>query len=355
MKKLICLLFSFTGLIITPVFGQIDTLNVIYELKDTLNRNIRLFDRDELLEFSLRFDITTYRRQRSDKEYLPAVLTYHISETDSINKELKIKARGIMRLSYCDYPPIRLNFKKSESPEDEFSNVDKLKLVTHCKIGNEEYTLQEYLIYKLYNVLTDISYRVRLARINYINTAKQSKPVRQFAFLIEPTEVLCKRTNSVEVSEATLGQQRIKPDIMNRVAIFNYMIGNWDWDVVARHNVVILSQGLSERPDLGVVLPYDFDYSGIINTDYAVPPDVVPIESVRERYYLGLCRTKEEFINALQEFSDKKEEFYKIINEFPYLKDNAKKEMIKYLEGFFIGFDKRNTNANKLLNNCLSY
>jgi hypothetical protein len=133
------------------------------------------------------------------------------------------------------------------------------------------------------------------------------------------------------------------------------MIGNCDWDVVARHNVVILSQGLSERPDLGVIIPYDFDYSGIINTDYAVPPDVVPIESVREHYYLGLCRTKEEFTIALKEFSDKKDDFYKVINEFPYLKEKVKKDMINYLDGFFAGFDKRNTNTNKLLNNCLSY
>jgi hypothetical protein len=355
MKKLICLLFSLTGFIITPVFGQNDTLNVTYEVKDTLNKNIRLFDRDDLLEFSLRFNITAYKRQRSEKEYLPAVLTYHISETDSINKDLKIRARGIMRLSYCDYPPIRLNFKKSESPDDEFSNIDKLKLVTHCKLGNEEYTLQEYLIYKLYNVLTDLSYRVRLARINYINTAKQSKPVKQFAFLIEPTEVLCKRTNSVEVLVGSIGQKTIKPDIMDRMAIFNYMIGNCDWDVVARHNVVILSQGQSERPDLGVIIPYDFDYSGLISTSYAVPPEVLPIESVRERYYLGICRNEKEFINALKEFSDKKEELYKVITEFPYLKDKIKKQMTNYLDGFFNDIDKRNTLANKMMSECFEF
>lgn len=355
MKKPICILFNLTCFFVMPLLGQIDTLDITYELADTLNKNIRLFERDELLELSLRFDITAYKRARSDKEYLPAVLTYHINETDSINKEIKLRARGIMRKGYCDYPPIRLNFKKEKSQEDEFSNIDKLKLVTHCKLGNEEYLLKEYLIYKLYNILTEYSYRVRLARINYINTNKPGKPIRQFAFLIEPTEVLCKRTNSVEVSVMTIGQKNMKPDIMNRVAIFNYMIGNCDWDVVAHHNVVILSQGQSERPELGVILTYDFDYAGLVNTDYAVPPETLPIKSVLEHYYLGICRTEEEFIDALKEFSDKKLEFYKVINEFPYLKEKTKKEMTNYLNGFYNDFDKRNTILYKLLTNCLRY
>ncbi|MCJ7448832.1 MAG: hypothetical protein MUO72_14185 [Bacteroidales bacterium] len=355
MKKLICILFNLACFFITPLLGQIDTLDITYEVADTLNKNIRLFESNELLEFSLRFDITAYRRARSDKEYLPAILTYHISETDSINKELKLKARGIMRLVYCDFPPIRLNFKKTESPDDEFSNINKLKVVTHCKLGNEENILKEYLIYKLYNILTDNSYRVRLARINYINTSKQSKPIRQLAFLIEPLDVLCKRTNSVEVASMNITQKNIKPEIMDRMAIFNYMIGNTDWSVPIHHNIIILSQGNSARPDLGVIVPYDFDYSGLVNTDYAIPFEGLGLKSVLERRYLGECRSKEVFTDALKEFSDKKEEFYKAINEFPYLKEKTKKEMINYLNGFFYGFDKRNTIVSKLLSDCISF
>ena len=355
MKKLVCILLPLTGFLVTPAFCQKDTVDIIYEVKDTLNKNIRLFESDDLLEFSLRFDITAYKRSKSGKEEIPALLTYHISETDSINKDLKIRARGIMRKDYCDFPPIRLNFKKKEPPEDEFSNIDKVKLVTHCKIGNEEYVLKEYLIYKLYNVLTEFSYRVRLARINYINTARESKPIKQFGFLIEPTEVLCKRTNSVEVSVMNLGQKNMKPDMMNRVAIFNYMIGNCDWDVVAHHNVVILAQGKSERPDLGVILTYDFDYAGLVNANYAASPEVLPIKSVLERYYLGICRTEGEYVAALKEFADKKEEFYRVIREFPYLKDRTKKTMTDYLDGFFNDMDKRNVLPGKFMSQCLQH
>ncbi len=355
MKKLILILLPLAGFLITPAFSQNDTIDVVYEVTDTVNKNIRLFDRDDILDLSLRFDITTYRRKRSTEEYLPAVLTYHLSETDSINKDIKLKARGIMRLSYCDYPPVRLNFKKSESPDDEFSNIDKLKLVTHCKLGNEEYLLAEYLIYKLYNILTEDSYKVRLVRINYINTHKEGKPVKQYGFLIEPTEVLCSRTNSQEITVMAVDQPKIKPDMMNRVAIFNYMIGNTDWYVANHHNVVLLARPQSERPDLGAIIPYDFDYAGLINADYAVPYETIPIKSVRERYYCGICRTEEEFIESIKEFADKKEEFYKTIREFPYLDERDKKGLITYLDGFYRDFDKRNTIVYKLLNDCKRY
>jgi hypothetical protein len=354
MKKFILLLLSITGFLL-PALSQNDTIDVVYEVADTLNKNIRLFDRDELLELSLRFDITTYKRKRSTEEYLPAVLTYHISEKDSINKDIKLRARGIMRLTYCDYPPIRLNFKKSKSPEDEFSNIDKIKLVTHCKLGNEKYLLTEYLIYKLYNLLTEDSYRVRLVRINYINTAKTSKPVKQFGFLIEPTEVLCNRTNSTEIKTMTVDQPNIRPEMMDRVAIFNYMIGNTDYYVPNHHNVVLLARPYSDRPDLGAIVPYDFDYAGLVNADYAVPHETVPIQSVRDRFYFGICRTEEEYIEALKEFSEKKEEFYRTIREFPYLEEKDKKGLISYLEGFYKDFDKRNTIVNKILNDCKRY
>jgi hypothetical protein len=354
MKKLYTLFFL-SGILILPASGQKDTVDVTYEVKDTLNKNLRLFESDELLKLTLRFDINAYKKEKSDTAYQNAILTYHITETDSINKEIKLRARGELRRDYCDFPPIRLNFRKSESSNDEFTNVDKLKLVTHCKLGNEEYTLKELLIYKLYNVLTENSFKVRLAQINYINTGRQSKPIKQYAFMIEPLEALCRRTNSVEVKVANISQKNIKPEIMDRMAIFNYMIGNTDWSVPVKHNIVVLSQGGSDRPNLGVILPYDFDYAGLVDADYAVPYEGLGLASVRDRKYLGICRDKEVFINELKEFLDKKEEFYKVINEFPYLKEKSKKEMINYLNEFFYELDKPNIISFKLLRECIDF
>jgi hypothetical protein len=342
-------------ILIVPVFGQNDTIDVTFKVHEASGKNLRLFERDELLELSLRFDITTFRKQKSKLEYLPALLTLYLNKTDSVNKEIKIKARGNVRLNICSFPPIRINFKKSESSNDEFVNVDKIKMVTHCQPGNQIYLLKEYLIYKLYNVLTDYSYRVRLAKINYINTAKNSKPVIEYAFFIEPAEILGKRIKGTEVLTTNLTQKNIKPEMMDRMAIFNYMIGNTDWSVPIKHNVTIFGQGLSANPNLGVIVPYDFDYSGLNNTNYAVPFETLGLKSVLERRYLGICRSQDVFQKELKEFLEKKNEFIKVINDFPYLNVKSKKEMIMYLEGFFRDFDKHNIIVYKLLNECLDF
>jgi hypothetical protein len=356
MKKIICIFLFFSCLCILPLSGQSDTVVARYAVRDTQNVKVTLFDTDELFEISLRFDISQYKKKRSDIEYLDAVLTYHISKTDSINKNIKVRARGnIRRTDICDFPPLLLNFKLKDTRGGEFAGINKLKVVPYCRIGYEEYVLKEYLIYKLYNSMTENSLRVRLFKINYINTAKPGKPVKQYGFAIEPISLLEKRTNSMEVKSVRLTQKSIKPEYMDRFAIFNYMIGNTDWSVPIRHNALVMTQAGSDRPELGIIVPYDFDYSGLVNAEYAAPFEGLPIKSVQDRLYLGICRSEQSFRIDLKEFSDRKDEFYRIINEFPYLGAKSKKQMIMYLDGFFNGFDKRQTLLYKLINECRSF
>ena len=355
MKKHFFSLLILSGITVLTAFGQYDSTNYKYAVSDTLQENIRLFNSDELLEITLKFDITSYRRKKNDEEYLDALLTYHTGPADSVVKILKVRPRGIMRLSICDFPPLMLNFKKQDSVESEFSSVDKVKMVTHCSAGGDEFLLKEFLIYKLYNVLTDYSFRVRLLRVNYINTSRESKPVKAFAFVIEPVEMVGKRLSAVEVNSMKLTQKHIIPEAINRMAIFNYMIGNTDWSVPILHNVCFMSKDNSSGLGSGIIIPYDFDYAGLVNTGYSVPFEGLGLKSVLERRYLGVCRSEEIFINALKEFAENKDEFYKIINEFPYLNAKSKKEMITYMEGFYNDFDKRNTIVYKLLNECLDF
>jgi hypothetical protein len=355
MRKLIYLQTILAFFFVIPSFGQNDTINNPYEAVDTLQNDFGLFTNDEILNLSLRFDITHYKRKKANEEYINAILTYHINDKDSINKEIKLKSRGVMRNEYCDFPPIRLNFKKSEFQKSDLSKIEKLKMVTHCQDGNEGYLFKEYLIYKLYNVLTDNSFRVRLVKIEYINTYKKSKPIYSYAFLIEPIEMLAERTNSVEVKSVNLTQKNIIPEMMDRMAIFNYLIGNTDWSVPNFHNCKVLSQIGINLSNLGIIVPYDFDYSGLVDADYAVPYEGLGLQSVRERRYVGICRTEDVFINALKEFSDKKEEFYKVINEFPLLEEKEKIRMTQYLDTFYAGFDKRNSIVHDILSGCSNF
>jgi hypothetical protein len=352
MKKIILVLAFLSFFLLQPLFSQVDTLEAKYAVTDTQDVKVTLFDTDDLFEITLKFNLNTYKRVRSDTTYLDAILTYFNNKTDSVTKKIKVRARGNIRRTgeMCDFPPLMLNFKMKDSGGAEFAGINKLKIVPYCKIGYEDYVLREYLVYKLYNVLTDYSFRVRLFKITYINSVREKKPLTQYGFAIEPVNLLEKRTNSLEIPYA-ITQRNVKPEMLTRMAIFNYMIGNTDWSVPIKHNVVLLAQ-VQTPPNENLILTYDFDYSGLVNTNYSVPFESLPIKSVRERLYMAVCRSEAEFTNALAEFLEKKDEFYKVVNDFPYLSERSKKDMIIFLDGFYNGINKRNSLVNNLLNDC---
>ena len=352
MKRLVFISSLLSLVLFFPAVGQVNDSIPLAGVQDTLYEDLSLFSSDIPLNIALYFNITEYKRNRFSDEYLDAKLIYHNSEKDSIIKDIKVRPRGVMRRSICDLPPLMLNFKMKDHVSGEFNRIDKLKMVTLCKAGDEKYLLKEYLIYKLYSVLTNYSFKVRLLHVDYFNTYKPGKHTSEFAFVLEPVEFLVERTNSVEVKSTKLAQKNMLPEAMNRLAIFNYMIGNTDWSVPLQHNVVILAMNKSAQPDLGMIIPYDFDKAGLVDADYAIPAEELGIESVRERYFLGICRSEQELKDALIEFTEKKAAFYKVIQEFPYLNDKAKKEMTSYLDEFYLMFDKRNTIISKLLINC---
>lgn len=86
---------------------------------------------------------------------------------------------------------------------------------------------------------------------------------------------------------------------------------------------------------LGIAIPHDFDWTGLVNATYAVPAEIIGNENVRERLFLGVCRSKEVYQKELDLFLEKKNEFYKVINEFPYISQKGKRDMVGYLDGFF--------------------
>ena len=57
-------------------------------------------------------------------------------------------------------------------------------------------------------------------------------------------------------------------------------------------------------------------------------------------------------MRILGEFAEKKQAFYDVINNFPYLDEKEKKSMISYLSQFFDGIDKRSTVLYDIKKNC---
>lgn len=314
-----------------------------YGISDTITNDFGLFENDDILELSLYFDVKAYTRKKPKDEYLKALLVYHISDTDSVSNKIKLKSRGAFRNEYCNFPPIKVNFKKATFKYDDVNEINTMKLVTHCNYSPKisQYILKEYLAYKLYNLVTDYSFRVRLVKINYINTGKKNRIITHYGFFIEPVSLLAKRLNLLNTKNTSISQTHIQPDILDRVSIFQYMIGNTDWSVKRLHNTKVLTpKKLMPNPN-GILVPYDFDYSGIVNASYAVPSDESLISTVTQRYYVGLCREDETIQNALNEYYDKKDEFYEYIYSFHYIDSKVQKQIITYLDTFFQGIENK--------------
>jgi hypothetical protein len=354
MKKRIFLILSTISFLVL-FFCTNPNLLAQTAIPDSSKKSFRLFEDDKLIEITLRFDLSTYFRTKPKNEYLKANLTIHLSKTDSINKDIGLKTRGIFRNQYCVFAPIELNIKKAGFGYTDLDKISKLKLVPQCSFSkiNEDYVLREYIAYKLFNVLTDTSFRVRLISINYIDTQKKRKPIKQYGFFIEPIEMLAARTNCTQVKSAALNQKSIVPKTMDRLAIFNYMIGNYDWSVPGQHNVTVIKTLGFEPAGLGIAIPHDFDWTGLVNPIYAVPTEEIGIENVRERRFDGVCRSKEVYQKDLEIFVEKKAQFYKVINDFPYIDQKVKKDMTDYLNGFFNQLEgRRDLIVSTLMNSC---
>ncbi len=335
--------------------GQIDD-SVSTGNNDTLDKYFGLFDDDKLLEITLRFDLSTYFRTKP-KEYLKANITFNSDKGDSINADIRLRTRGKFRNQNCTFAPIELNFKKADFGFKDLNRISGIKLVTECSSGSESsnYVLREYLTYKLYNIFTDTSFRVRLLTVNYIDTEKKRKPIKHYGFFIEPLEMLTSRTNTIQVKSLSLTQKSIIPRLIDRVAIFNYMIGNYDWAVPGQHNVKIIKPLVLELTGLAIAIPYDFDWTGLVNASYAIPAEVVGTQNIRERLFEGICRSKEVYMKDLEIFVKCREEFYRVINEFPYLNNREKKDMIVYLDEFLKQLDKKTSLINSLLKTCKNF
>ncbi len=311
------------------------------------------FASDELLEMTLSFDVREFLRTKSQPENLDASLTVKLSDTDSLSQQIKVKARGEMRRTYCAFPPIMLKFKGSGKDSGRICGKGNLKLVTHCNAtadfkGN---VLKEYLAYKMFNLVTPYSFKTRLVKITYIDINRPEKTFEAYGFLIENEEKLAERNHAVMIKVLNATQKDMSPLDMARIAVFNYMIGNTDWTVPYQHNIKIM-KSLETPVEKPIPVVYDFDYSALVNAVYAIPHERLPIQDVSERYYLGICNQDEVLNTVIEEFEELKDDFMGTIRSFEYLPKNEKKFVENYLNSFYKSYNQNTYLISALNRTC---
>ena len=296
-----------------------------------------LFQSDELLYLTLTMDVKSVFSNREAEERHPAEISYTNTEGNKITIPININVRGNFRKdrNNCDFPPLRLCFTDTAVINTIFVGQEKIKLVTHCRSRHDLYeqnVLKEYLAYKLYNLFAEESYYVRLVHVTYADVKGKLDTLNKMAFLIEPTKQMAQRNGCERLQVSNIHQTKTNKHKTMVMAIFQYLTGNTDWSVWVQHNTILLKEDTSPVP---IVVPYDFDWSGLVNPPYAVPSEFLPIETVRTRLYRGYCRTDAELQPALNEFIQSKDEIYQTCNSIPFLSEKELKKVLKYIDDFY--------------------
>ncbi|MCT4615331.1 MAG: hypothetical protein N4A49_10705 [Marinifilaceae bacterium] len=294
-----------------------------------------LFDTDSVININVTTNLKQLLRGKENK-YQKARISYHEGE-DIVSMSAFVKLRGRFRRdkSICQFPPLRFKFVKSESAYTIFHDQKRLKLVSHCRNRDSRYEqmlIQEYLAYKLYNILSPESFRVRMFRIKYTDTQDQIKPIIKLAFFIEDHKKMAYRNGKIPRYDKSLPKEHVAVNKLTKLALFQYMIGNSDWGISTLHNIKLIGKTPESIP---IAVPYDFDWCSLVNAPYAVPNPKLNIESIHVRVYRGYKRTLKEYEFILREFRMKKELFYELYRNNKLLNEKEKKRVLNYLDDFY--------------------
>jgi hypothetical protein len=314
----------------------------------------RLFDAPEPLTLTLTADFGAIGKNRgNDKPNHPAVLSYVTPGGDSVSLDVQLHTRGHFRLNTCQYPPLKVVFDREQVAHSVFAHQgSSLKLIVQCRGGKSyaNYLLEEYLIYRVYNLLTERSFRARLARVRYVDAKGKHEPETRWAFFLEDDDRMAKRNDTEVFSQKGVYQSDLDFHQMGLAAVFQYMIGNTDFAVSVLHNIVLI------RDTAGVVypVPYDFDWSGVIWTPYAQPDSRLGIRTVRDRIFRGTCRSPQELAVLFVPFNQQKDAIYALYRgmEAEGLEHKRVEQALDYYEDFYKTINDAGRTRREFIQGC---
>jgi len=333
--KMAAIIFTnFAGSLHVEIKHALLFLLCFFLLNTTLGQSSILFDSEEVITLNLRSDLKKVFKDRGDDpQYHSATLQYE-ADLNTINIPIKIKTRGHFRKisSNCKYPPILLNFKKSSIPKGSvFEGQDKMKLVTPCQ--GEKYVVYEYLVYKLYNLITPKSFRARLVKVVFQDTVKNKSSIPYYGILLEEEKQMAKRNQSSSLKKIGLRPEITQKEGFLKMAVFEYMIGNTDWSIQFQQNIKLI---MTDSTSLPIAIPYDFDHAGIVRATYANPAPELQLNSTQQRRYRGYCMPEmNQFTAVFETFNQLKDDFYALYDGNPLLSSSYQSQTLKFLDRFY--------------------
>ena len=297
---------------------------------ETIFQRIQQYDK---LSLTFNFDSLLINKKK-DLQH-PATMVLKGKDQTELVIHTKIKPRGKFRRMRCDFPPIRLNFKKSALKAlNLYGKYDKLKMVTHCKNqkSNDIAILKEYWTYKMFNEVSDSSFRVHLLEITYIDETDTTNQIENHAIIIENADEMAHRLNGELVEGRGIQPTDLAPIPYQNVLLFNYMIGNTDWELKNQKNLKLVKHKNSK---LYTVIPYDFGFAKIVSTSYLRMDKTVPNVDNNNRAAMGVFNDLKSLERGITKFQNLKETGFTCFNKCKYLGKKDKTEMAYFMKSFF--------------------
>jgi len=266
-----------------------------------------LFQSHDTLIVRIEAPLTTLMREQPDEEYLDATFSYSDAAGQEHKLDLKLQTRGRFRRnkSTCIFSPLRLNFRKQQVTGTEFAGQDKLKLVTHCQRSK-----------------------------NY----EQLLLITKYGFVIEDEDDIGDRIGLAPSKLRRIKASELDGKQANLVSVYEYLIGNTDFSLILGpegsdccHNAVLFSNGSAPHTPI----PYDFDFSGLVDAPYAAANPRFKLRTVKNRLYRGRCINNEYLDGTFAYFLEKEPEFRRLLAELEGLNKGNRKEIDKFLNGFY--------------------
>lgn len=286
----------------------------------------------EILDVTIKADISAIKENRNKATYFKGTLEFEDAAGLPVVHEIEMRARGKFRRMRCDFPPIKVKFEEKGLESKGLKNFQNLKLVTHCddRAHSEQSILKEYQAYKLYSQLSAYSFRVQLLRIHYIDEGGDD--FTRYGFFIESYKELSDRLEVEKVKVLNISKDQVNKEHLDLVSVYQFMIGNSDWNIIILKNVKLVKPKHSDKV---IPVPYDFDFSGLVNAHYAIPCPDYPISSVRDRIYLGSDCKDKSLLPTLEKIEAKKLGLLDTCETFKLMKKGHRKAMTRYLNNFY--------------------
>mgnify|MGYP001817273687 CR=1 FL=1 len=307
-----------------------------------------LFQDDEIVRAVLTAPIAQAYAQRDQdvRIWIPGQFTYADENGEVQRLDVSIRTRGLFRREYCDLPPLQLNFRKKQVKGTLLDGQDKLKIVAPCQHGalSQQWVVLEYLAYRTLQILTDISFSTRLIRLSYVDSDEKREPWTDLVFVIEDDDDMADRLDLVKITVVENRFDQLDHATTALAELFQLLIANNDYSVLQGaegepccHNSEMLA--LKENVDVRIPVPFDFDFSGLVNTRYAAPPSHVPIRFVRTRFYRGLCQPPAVLEDAIEHVQSKRQEIYDLFENSKVLESKRKEKTLRFIDDYFAILD----------------